>query len=81
MYIVCIALLYVAALMAATEASLVAGILTFAFYGLLPIAILVWLFGAPTRRRRLRGEGDERPLRGEGDHPVRGRDRQDAQPD
>lgn len=52
MYIVAIAWLYVTVLMAATEASLVAGMLTFIFYGLLPCALLLWLFGTPQRRRR-----------------------------
>jgi hypothetical protein len=52
MYIVAIAWLYVTVLMAATEPSLVAGILTFVFYGLLPCALLLWLFGTPQRRRR-----------------------------
>ncbi|HWU35345.1 MAG TPA: hypothetical protein VN023_08940 [Methylovorus sp.] len=52
MYIVAIAWLYVTVLMAATEPSVVAGILTFVFYGLLPCALLLWLFGTPQRRRR-----------------------------
>jgi hypothetical protein len=52
MYIVAIAWLYVTVLMAATEPSLVAAILTFVFYGLLPCALLLWLFGTPQRRRR-----------------------------
>jgi hypothetical protein len=51
MYIVAIAWLYVTLLMAATESSLVAGILTFVFYGLAPLALLLWLFGTPQRRR------------------------------
>ena len=52
MYIVAIAWLYVTVLMAATEPSVVAGILTFVFYGLVPCALLLWLFGTPQRRRR-----------------------------
>lgn len=51
MYIVAIAWLYVALMMAITEPSIVAGILTFLFYGLLPCALLVWLIGTPQRRR------------------------------
>ena len=51
MYIVAIAWLYVALMMALTEASLVAGVLTFVFYGLLPCALLLWLVGTPQRRR------------------------------
>lgn len=51
MYIVAIAWLYVTVLMAATEPSITAGVLTFLFYGLLPCALFVWIFGAPQRNR------------------------------
>ncbi|MCP5229110.1 hypothetical protein [Accumulibacter sp.] len=52
MYIIVIGWLYVTALMALTESSVVAGVLTLTFYGLLPSALLLWLFGGPARRRR-----------------------------
>lgn len=52
MYIIVIGWLYVTVLMALTENSVVAGILTLTFYGLLPSALLLWLFGGPMRRRR-----------------------------
>ena len=52
MYIIAIAWLYVTVLMAATETSWVAGVMTFLFYGLLPVSILVYLMGTPERRRR-----------------------------
>ena len=51
MYIIVIAWLYVIVLMAATEKSLVAGLLTLTFYGLAPLALFVWIFGTPGRRR------------------------------
>ena len=51
MYIVAIAWLYVTLMMAVTEHSLAAGILTFLFYGLLPCALFIWLFSTPQRRR------------------------------
>lgn len=51
MYIVAIAWLYVTVLMAATEPNLVAGVMTFMAYGFLPLALLLWLFGGPRRRR------------------------------
>jgi len=54
MYIIVIGWLYVTVLMALTESSVVAGILSLTFYGLLPTALLVWLFGGPTRRRAAR---------------------------
>lgn len=51
MYIVAIAWLYVTLMMALTEPSITAGVLTFLFYGLLPCALLLWLIGTPQRRR------------------------------
>lgn len=51
MYVIAIAWLYVTLLMAATETSLTAGVLTFVFYGLAPLALFLWLFGTPQRRR------------------------------
>ena len=68
MYIVVIAWAYVVLLMAITEATLTAGILTILFYGLLPCGLLLWLIGIPRRRRSA-----QRPL----DQP----DRSDAEPD
>ncbi len=51
MYIVAIAWLYVTLLMATAEKSWVAGVMTFAFYGVAPLALLLWLFGIPRRAR------------------------------
>jgi biotin transporter BioY len=50
MYIIAIAWLYVTVLMAATEKTITAGILTFVFYGLLPCALLLWILGVNHRR-------------------------------
>ncbi|OIR04460.1 hypothetical protein GALL_133910 [mine drainage metagenome] len=50
MYIIAIAWLYVVTLMAATEKTIVAGLLTFIFYGLLPCALLLWILGAKHRK-------------------------------
>ncbi|MDK9716136.1 MAG: hypothetical protein OEL86_18835 [Sulfuritalea sp.] len=52
MYVIAIGWLYVTLLMAATESNLTAGVLTFVFYGLAPLALLLWLFGTPQRRRK-----------------------------
>lgn len=51
MYIVAIGWLYVVVLMAMTETSVVAGIATLVFYGLLPVGLLLWLGGYRARRR------------------------------
>ena len=68
MYIIAIAWLYVTLMMAITEPSITAGVLTFVFYGLLPCALLLWIIGTPQRRRnrlmravqQLPGEPDSR---------------------
>lgn len=52
MYIIAIGWLYVTLLMALTEGSVVAGVLSFVFYGLAPTALLMWLLGTTARRRR-----------------------------
>jgi hypothetical protein len=52
MYIVAIAWLYVTLLVAAMEPTLLAGVMGFCFYGLLPVALLLWLGGFSSRRRR-----------------------------
>lgn len=52
MYIVAIGWLWVVLMMAVTETSVTAGLLTFFFYGLAPLALFLWLAGTPARRRR-----------------------------
>jgi hypothetical protein len=52
MYIIAIGWLYVTTLMALSESSIVAGVLTFFFYGLFPVGLLLWLLGTPARRQR-----------------------------
>lgn len=52
MYVIAIGWLYVTLLMAATEENLTAGALTFVLYGAGPLALLLWLFGTPQRRRQ-----------------------------
>ena len=54
MYVVAIAWLYVVIIMAATEANITAAIMTFLSYGLLPLALFLWLVGTPQRRRSMR---------------------------
>jgi hypothetical protein len=60
MYLIAIAWLYVALMMAAAEAtntqgSVLGGVFTFALYGVGPVALVLDLMGSPARRRaRLR---------------------------
>lgn len=54
MYIIAIGWLYVTLLIAFNEASVIAGIISFMFYGLLPCSLLFWLSGTKMRRQRRR---------------------------
>jgi hypothetical protein len=61
MYIVPIAWLYVALMMAVAEATnttgtLLGGIITFLLYGLGPVALVVYLMGAPARRKAIKAK-------------------------
>ncbi|ANQ84185.1 hypothetical protein dqs_1122 [Azoarcus olearius] len=51
MYLIAIAWLYVALLAAVSDDTVVGGVLTFIFFGLAPLALFLWLFGTPARRR------------------------------
>ena len=52
MYIVVIAWIYVVFMMSITEQSAVAGIMTFLMYGVLPLAIILYVMDTPQRKRR-----------------------------
>ncbi|MDX1669472.1 MAG: hypothetical protein R3194_08650 [Limnobacter sp.] len=54
MYIVAIGWMYVVTLMAATETSFIAGLVTFLFYGLLPCSVLMYILGAGRRRAKIK---------------------------
>jgi Kef-type K+ transport system membrane component KefB len=59
MYLIVIAWLYVTLMMALAEAfssqgSVLGAIITFVLYGLLPMALVVYLMGTPLRRKAIR---------------------------
>ena len=61
MYLIVIAWFYVTVMMALAEAaspqgSILGAIITFALYGLLPMAILVYILGTPERKRKLKAQ-------------------------
>jgi len=51
MWIVALGWMYVVTLMAATEPSVVGGIMTFFGYGVLPLSLVLYLGGVRLRRR------------------------------
>ena len=61
MYLILIAWFYVTLMMAIAEAtnpvgSVLGGIVTFVLYGLLPLSIVLYIFGTPARKRKLRAQ-------------------------
>ena len=54
MYIIAIGWLYVTVLVAFNEPTVISGIISFIFYGLLPCGLLLWLAGSKVRRQRRR---------------------------
>lgn len=61
MYIVPIAWLYVVVMMSVTEAtsangSVLGAVITFVLYGVLPIALVMYVMGTPGRKRALRAK-------------------------
>jgi hypothetical protein len=52
LYLVAIAWVYVVLLMAMTETSFVAGVMTFFFYCVFPLSILLYVMGTPSRKRK-----------------------------
>jgi hypothetical protein len=83
MYIIAIAWLYVVLMMAATEHGIVAALLTVLFYGVTPLALFLWIFGTPARRRaaarRLQPEEDGSVMSETVDEVVDQHDAADAQ--
>ncbi len=81
MYIVAIAWMFVVVCMAAVEAtttSILGGLGTLVFYGVLPLGPVLWLLGTPQRRRNRAGIA--RPLSGASFTP-RGARRHDDEAD
>ena len=63
MYLVAIAWIYITLMMAVAEAfhpqgSLLGAFITFVFYGLAPLALVLYLLNTPGRRRRFNKEMD-----------------------
>src|SRR5687768_3617088 len=59
LYLVAIGWIYVVLMMAVAEAlaptgSLLGALITFLFYGVLPLALVLYLLGTPARRRAMR---------------------------
>ncbi|HEX8955466.1 MAG TPA: hypothetical protein VF798_04295 [Burkholderiaceae bacterium] len=58
MYIVAIGWIYVVLMMSVAETSVIAGIATFLFYGVLPLGVILYLMNTP-KRRTARAEAEK----------------------
>jgi len=65
MFIVAIGWMYVVFMMSITEATPVAGVMTFILYGLVPVALLLYISGGRQRKRRRAAEQQERQRQAE----------------
>jgi hypothetical protein len=72
MYIVAIGWLFVVLMMALTSGGITSGLAVLFGYGILPLALFLWVVGTPHRRRRAR-------LREAADEETHKRDGSDAQ--
>ena len=52
LYLVAVAWVYVVLLMAMTEQSIVAGVMTFLLYCVFPLSIVLYVMGSPKRKRK-----------------------------
>jgi ABC-type multidrug transport system fused ATPase/permease subunit len=60
MYIIAIAWIYVVFMMSITETTVIAGIMTFLLYGVLPVSIIVYVMGTGGRKRKRRAQEMQR---------------------
>ena len=77
MYIVPIAWIYVALMMAVAEANNTTGtvlgaIFTFVLYGLLPVGLILYFMGSPARRRAIKAREKQESTRQDSDQPDAG---------
>ena len=66
MYLIAIAWIYVVLMMAVAEAlssqgTVLGAVITFVLYGLLPLALVMYILGTPMRRRRRRAAESAAP--------------------
>lgn len=74
MYLIVIAWIYVVLMMSLAEAThstgtVLGAIITFVLYGLLPLSIVVYIFGTPARRRAIRAS-EKLAQPNAGSHPT-----------
>jgi ABC-type transport system involved in cytochrome bd biosynthesis fused ATPase/permease subunit len=56
LYLIAIAWIFVVLMMAITESSFIAGIMTFIFYCIIPLSLVLYILSSSARKRKLRAE-------------------------
>lgn len=56
LYLIAIAWIYVVLLMSLAESSLIAGIMTFIFYCIIPLGLVLYILSSPARKRQIRAK-------------------------
>lgn len=62
LYLIAIAWVYVVLLMSMTEQSVVAGVMTFLLYCVVPLSIILYVMGTPQRRRKRQSKDNAQPV-------------------
>lgn len=60
LYLIAIAWIYVVLLMSLAESSLLAGIMTFVFYCIIPLGLVLYILSSPARKRQIKKTERER---------------------
>ncbi|MFC0352112.1 hypothetical protein [Undibacterium danionis] len=60
MYLIAIAWIYVVLMMSLSESSLIAGVMTFIFYCIIPLSLILYILSSPARKRQRKQEEDAR---------------------
>lgn len=54
LYLIAIAWIYVVLLMSLAESSIIAGIMTFIFYCVIPLSLVLYILSSPARKRQIK---------------------------
>nr|WP_230408692.1 hypothetical protein [Undibacterium flavidum] len=60
MYLIAIAWIYVVLLMSLAESSILAGVMTFIFYCIIPLGLVLYILSSPARKRRIKQAEQDR---------------------
>jgi hypothetical protein len=58
LYLIAIAWVYVVLMMSLAESSVIAGIMTFIFYCIIPLGLVLYILSSPARKRQRKMEED-----------------------